>query len=446
MLLAHRSRRLDKVALSRADHHTGTVTPRGQHNPHDASGKTRLITLDFIRGIAVLGILYANIVAFSQPMVAAVWPQALSVPMDDVDRIIWLGQFLLIDGKMRGLFAMLFGAGLVLFTEAKGTALQWRRLAILALFGMAHYFLLFRGDILFSYAMCGMVNLMMRAYRLHAPAALALGIIMYLIGAVLQGIPFLDAVWAEQRALAVCADGLPCAAAPAVEAYWLNIADELKDVAKETQVMSGGFGGILAYNLGEERYGLLWGAILSLFESLPAMLIGIGLYRGGLFTGRAGPRLLPWGLAGIVLGLVLTWPLALVQMRSGDPYYLSLLISLGPAQAARLPMVLGMIAVLAWLAPRAAGSWLGQRLIAAGRMAFSSYLGMSLVMAVVFQGWGFGLFGQLGRVGMLVPVGLGCLAMLLWSKPWLDRFAYGPLEWLWRCLTYRRFFPLKRDA
>lgn len=436
----------------------GDASPQGQTSSDVAShaesasgpdltaGKGRLVTLDFIRGIAVLGILYANIVGFSQPLIAAVWPQALSVPMDGLDRIVWLAQFLVIDGKMRGLFAMLFGAGLVLFTEAKGDGLQWRRLALLALFGMAHYFLLFRGDILFSYALCGMVILLLRAHRMAAPAALALGLVTYLAGAALLGLPFLDAVWTEQKALAVCADGLRCMAVPGAEAYWQDIAKELNHSAHETQVMSGGFRGILAYNLGEEQSGLLWGAILSLFESFPAMLIGIGLYRAGLFNGRAGPRLLQWGLAGIALGLALTWPLALLQMRSGDPYYLSLLIALGPAQAARVPMMLGMIAVLAWLAPRAAQGWLGQRLIAAGRMAFSNYLGMSLVMAVVFQGWGFGLYGHLGRAGMLVPVVLGCLAMLLWSKPWLDRFAYGPLEWLWRCLTYRRFFPLKRGA
>ena len=136
--------------------------------------------------------------------------------------------------------------------------------------------------------------------------------------------------------------------------------------------------------------------------------------------------------------------MALMLMRANDPYYLSLFFVLGPAQDARLPMIFGLLAVLVWLAPRMAPGWLGQRLIAAGRMAFSNYIGMSLVMAIVFQGWGFGLFGELGRTEMLVPVVLGCCAMLLWSKPWLDRFAYGPLEWVWRCCTYGRIFPLKR--
>ena len=75
----------------------------------------RLVTLDFIRGVAVLGILYANIVGFSQPMLAGVWPGALTVPMDGADRAAWWVQFLLIDGKMRGLFALLFGASLALF-------------------------------------------------------------------------------------------------------------------------------------------------------------------------------------------------------------------------------------------------------------------------------------------------------------------------------------------
>ena len=103
-----------------------------------ARGPGRLVTLDFIRGIAVLGILYANIVGFAQPTVTSVWPGALPEPMGLADRIVWFVQFLLIDGKMRGLFALLFGASLALFLESRGEGLQLRRLLWLGLFGLAH--------------------------------------------------------------------------------------------------------------------------------------------------------------------------------------------------------------------------------------------------------------------------------------------------------------------
>src|SRR5690606_8906573 len=109
-----------------------------------------------------------------------------------------------------------------------------------------------------------------------------------------------------------------------------------------------------------------------------------------------------------------------------------------------LPMILGLAALLALWTPAATRNRLGLRFVAAGRMAFSNYLGTSLVMMLVFQGWAGGLFGQLHRGALLVFVVLGWLLMLGWSSPWLARFRYGPLEWLWRCLTYGKTFPIRR--
>jgi uncharacterized protein len=106
-------------------------------------------------------------------------------------------------------------------------------------------------------------------------------------------------------------------------------------------------------------------------------------------------------------------------------------------------MTLGLAALLVEYSRTATG-WLSERVRAAGRAAFTNYLGTSIVMMVVFQGWGLGLFGQLNRPALYLVTGLAWALMLLWSKPWLDRFRYGPLEWLWRCLTYRRLFPLRK--
>ena len=398
-----------------------------------------------MRGVAVLGILYANIVAFGQPMIAAVWPHALPVPMDSTDRLVWLVQFLLIDGKMRGLFALLFGASLLLFVDSKGPELQTRRLLWLAAFGLAHYFFLFRGDILFSYAVCGLVVLAVGAHRIAAAPAIWTGCGLYLLGGALAIWPYIPLLPEEGKALAGCADLARCIATRAADNnYWAYLGAEMADAAYETQVMRGSWPGIAFYNLTEHASGPVWGAFMALLESFPTMLIGIGLYRAGLFSAIGGYRLLAWGVAGIVLGLILTWPLAAWLMRADDPLYLTFAVVLGPAQAARLPMVLGMATVLVWLAPRVAGSWLGQCFVAAGRMAFSNYIGTSLVMAVLFQGWGFGLYGDLGRTGLMVPMLAGCVLMLAWSRPWLKRFAFGPLEWAWRCLTYGRIFQLRR--
>jgi hypothetical protein len=86
----------------------------------------------------------------------------------------------------------------------------------------------------------------------------------------------------------------------------------------------------------------------------------------------------------------------------------------------------------------------GQQSCTAGRAAFTNYLGTSIVMMFVFHGWALGLFGQLNRPQLYIVVALASVLMLAWSKPWLDRYRYGPLEWLWRCLTYGKVFPLRK--
>ena len=120
-------------------------------------GGERLVTLDFIRGIAVLGILFANIVGFGHPQLAYSWPHEVPGGLSGASKAVWLVQYLLIDGKMRGLFSLLFGAGMALFMDrawkqGRTAWLQVRRLAWLAVFGLLHFFLLFWGDILFLYA------------------------------------------------------------------------------------------------------------------------------------------------------------------------------------------------------------------------------------------------------------------------------------------------------
>ena len=129
-----------------------------QPGPIAASGSgNRIASLDFIRGLAVMRILWANIVAFGQPFSAYLYPDAFLTPHGEVSDWMWIVQFILIDGKMRGLFTLLFGAGLYLFMEKaweRGASrwLQARRLFWLALFGAVHFFLIWRGDILMMYS------------------------------------------------------------------------------------------------------------------------------------------------------------------------------------------------------------------------------------------------------------------------------------------------------
>lgn len=403
----------------------------------------RIVTLDFVRGVAVLGILFANIVAYSQPMAAYFWPGALTRPMDGADEAVWLFQYLFIDGKMRGLFALLFGAGMVLFVDAKGAWLQVRRLAWLAVFGLAHFLLLFRGDILFAYAMCGILVLPM--VRLPSRTLLTLGLGLYLLGGLYQCLWDVPRLEQERRVLAACPETVECLLTEDDRVYWAERDRMLEQARTETAVMRGGFSGIVSSNWHDHGSEPVEGALLALLETLPLMLVGMGLQRAGFFAGAVSARSLRnWGLAGIVAGAALTLPLAQWVAGAGHPPVRSGYAFLGPAQIVRLPMVLGMAAALVWIAQRAASGWLGQRIVAAGRMAFSNYLGTSLVMALLFQGWGWGRFGEPGRLEMLQPVLAGWIMMLAWSQPWLALFRFGPLEWVWRCLAYGKIFPIRR--
>src|SRR6478736_7202809 len=148
-------------------------------------GDERIVALDFIRGIAVLGILFPNIVAHGDAILSYFWPPNLPGGATAADKLVWLVQLVLIDGKFRGLFTLLFGAGMMLFTErawARGATrwLQARRLFWLAVFGLAHFFLIWTGDILFLYAVSGFVALVMLKWS--ARTQLRVGILWFLIG------------------------------------------------------------------------------------------------------------------------------------------------------------------------------------------------------------------------------------------------------------------------
>ena len=403
----------------------------------------RISSLDFIRGLAVMGILAANIVAFGQPFSAYMWPDAFLVPANDPGGSLWIAQFVLVDGKMRGLFTLLFGAGMMLFVEkawANGSTrwLQFRRLVWLLLFGLLHFFLIWRGDILTYYAMVGMVVLL--CLRWSARTQLVVGLLGYLVGvlvyaAIMIPLTFVaDTPMGEQAMFAEMRTELET-----------GKQDALADDSKMTALKAAGnYPALTAYRFTEHGTEPFTNVVLFAFETLPLMLIGVALFRLGFFNGGLDrTRMVRWGWAGLVVGAALHLAIGLWTKAGGFTYYGTLAAFMGWSPLPRLAMVLGLAALLSVYGPQATG-WLGQRVTAAGRAAFTNYLGTSVVMMLVFHGWALGLFGKLDRPQLYLVVALAWVLMLLWSKPWLDRFRYGPLEWLWRCLTYGKLFPLRR--
>ena len=378
-----------------------------------------------MRGIAILGILLLNITGFAWPEIVYVSPRAPTAPISTADDWTWLTLFLFADGKFRGLFSLLFGASMLLFVDRAeaagrdGVALQRRRLGWLALFGLAHFFLLWWGDILFLYAMCGFVALAMRDLRPRQLTIAALTI--YALGILTLG------------SLTAAIDSASIAKDYGTEAQ-AEIAATLLPWPEH-----------VAYMVRDNWTDPLTTVAMSWFETIPLMLIGMALFKSGLFAGTwDGARLRRWATGGIGAGLALTVPLAWWLWREQFALPLTLFVWLGPAAIGRLASTIGYAALAVLLARRFAPTALGQRLVACGRMAFSNYIATSLVMAFIFHGWGLGRFASVGRFPLMGFVLLGWILMLAWSKPWLARFRFGPLEWLWRSLTYGQIAPFRR--
>ncbi|WP_232495927.1 DUF418 domain-containing protein [Novosphingobium kaempferiae] len=411
----------------------GLILPALAEEDAPAAAPARLATLDLIRGVAVLGILAINIAGFAGPMIGTTTPN-LPRPVGALDEAAWALGFFVFEGKMRALFTLLFGAGLMLFWERAeaagrdGDLLQLRRLGWLLLFGTAHYVLLWWGDILFLYAACGIAALLMRPMSDRALLWIALA--LYYAWHIWGMFDAADAIDAEN------AVRLHTATAEQLRLLAGRIEPMQAWAAQELRESTLGWLDLVHVKLVERPLWQIQMVSGAFSETLPLMLVGIVLYRRGFFDDRL-PRkqLVEVSLACTFAGLALTamflgwaWP------RHFPPVAMQAALVWGLA----MPHLLGGIGyagLLVLAAPRLAATRLGQRLADAGRMAFSNYVLTSLVMTFAFYGWGLGLYGQFHSMGQWLFVLGGWALMLGWSPLWLRHFRRGPLEWLWRSLV-----------
>jgi uncharacterized protein len=397
---------------------------------------SRIAALDLVRGVAVLGILAVNVFNFAGPGGSTYSPN-LPAPGSEADNYLFGAVLLLFEGKMRALFTLLFGASLLLFVEradqrGSGAAgLQRRRLGWLALLGYLHFALLWDGDILFLYAVVGFAAL---ALRRAPPLPLVLSALVLFTFWQGAGAAFLSPQVSAEAAVRA---GTASKAEVALHAAQVAaLREDDRDDLAEAQLS---FADQIGARLSERPWMPLMLTVFVFGESFPLMLIGMALYRSGFFSGAWSRRRL-WWLAGVGIGVGGGPTLGFVWWAQGQGYpefamqlAIHFLLSFP-----HLLMALGYAALLMLAAPRLLAGALGRRLEAAGRMAFTNYIGTSLVMGAVFGGWGLGLFGQIGATQAWLLVPLVWAGMLLWSKPWLACFRQGPLEWLWRSLTERR--------
>jgi uncharacterized protein len=407
----------------------------------DASN--RIITLDVIRGIAVMGIFSVNVVAFAFIFPAYMNPAAAGGDQG-ADLATWFANFVLVDGKMRSLFSILFGASMLLVIEravASGQSGGWihfRRMIVLAVIGLLYFYFIWFGDILFLYATIGMIAYMFR--RKAARSLLIWSTGFFLLNAAMMAAS--SAYFRSAQTHATAADATPAEVTEWSKAGAWGAQSEAK-TARDIAIHRGPAVQRAGHMLTERTFEPFGSLIFFGPETLALMLLGMAGFKSGYLTGQWSDRryriIALWTLS---IGAIASAAIAFTTWRSNfdlPTVFFNIVVAQLPF---RIIMALGY-AALVILIFRKAG-WIRDRFAAVGRAAFTNYLGTSIIAALIFYGDGFGLYQRVSRFEAWLVVPLVWLLMLAWSKPWLDRFQYGPFEWIWRSLARGKLQPMEK--
>ncbi|WP_460670539.1 DUF418 domain-containing protein [Larkinella ripae] len=434
-----------------------TAAPPTQ-SPRPVSGAERLPSIDLIRGFALLGILMMNIPSFGYLRSGVL---DIVKHHDSWDYFAFMFVGTAFEGTMRGLFSMLFGAGMILFATnkpelANGPSVvefYYRRLLWLVLFGLFDAFvLLWEGDILFAYGLLGMLLYPFR--RLKPGWLLGLALCCAGIGVFKNNqwdsqvrdnrAGYLEAVKLEKQ------HKKPSPKQLEAKAGWETFtgyfkADSAKD-AKTLTEMRGDYPAVFAHIMPQSSQSEIW-TYSGGWDMLGMMFVGMALLYWGFLSGKLSTRTYAVTLLlGYGLGLPVSWNY--VQ------FYENYLRDQGSAVDAyrvfpfvlydirRVLLAVGHASLLILIYRSGVVPWLMKALIAVGQMAFTNYLMQSLICTLFFNGYGLGYYGKLSYHALFYVVGAVWLFQLIASPIWLHYFRFGPLEWLWRSLTYWKPQPM----
>lgn len=403
--------------------------------PVPVAASDRYEVIDFLRGLAVLGILVMNIQSFAMPFAAYFNPTALGPP-PPLDFTIWMTSHLFFDQKFMTIFSLLFGAGILLMAtraEERGGRAGWwhyRRMFWLLVFGLIHAYLIWYGDILVLYAVCGSIVYL---FRRRSPLTLLI------LGTLVVAVAPLLTLLASRTIMSA-----PPEVLQDIRDFWAPSPALLQ---REIAAFQGGW---LAQLPRRAEYAWdfhtfeIW--IWGIWRAGGLMLLGMALLKWGVLTAQRSrdfyPRLFVtgWliGLPVILLGVVR------MSAASWETFY-SFFIGLSYNYWGSLLVSLGWIGLFVslWLTQALGG--LGARLVAVGRTAFSGYILTSVICTFIFYGHGLGLFGRVRRPGQILVTLIVWTVLLIAAPWWLERFRFGPLEWVWRTLTYGERQPMRRS-
>jgi len=400
----------------------------------------RILALDALRGLAVIGIIAMNVFAFAMPGPAYYNPRAWGGP-GPVELALWTLSYLFIEDKFRALFAMMFGAGVaILLDRAGGHRLRahYARMAVLFALGFIHALVLFSGDVLRLYALAGLllpICARWPARRLWIACAVLMAVYMAVGGYI--GFGWLDYWW---RTVSVPGtDPAPLASAEIPFGADPTALQHGLEMGRET------FAERIDRRLASPLSALVAAAVV-MPTTLAAMLAGMACWRSGLLAGEWQPRrairLAAWMALLALPPLTFLAFLAFYSGFNGAVIGTSALVWTAPFN-----LLLGIgwagLAMGLFVGADDRASWV-RRLAAVGRLALTNYLATSLILGAIFYSWGLGLFGEVGRLGTYAIGLLPAIGMLIWSPLWLRHFRQGPAEWFWRSLAQLRLLPFRK--
>jgi uncharacterized protein len=391
----------------------------------------RILTIDILRGFAILGILLVNTALFTRSVLNMA--MRLTPPATPLDQVAdWLIKFFA-EGKFYSIFSFLFGLGMAIqFARAEEHNARFgpfwiRRMLVLLLFGLIHAFLIWPGDILILYSVLGIALLLWRKAR---PRTLLVWVVVFLvvpvlIYAALWGLTALGTMSVGEAEMARLVDeqvaGYRALGAQADHIYAAGSFPEVTAQRARDMVFMFSVWPFMAFNV------------------LAMMLLGLFAGRCGIFEDIPGhlPLIRKVWLWGLIVGLIGNGIYVIFGQQSNRamPSLANMLSTTGQTFGAPA-LALFYMATLTLLAERAVWRARLAPLANTGRMALSNYLLQSLVCTLLFYGYGFALYGRIGTAGGIVLTAAIFALQVVFSTWWLGRFRFGPMEWLWRTLTY----------
>ena len=425
----------------------------------------RIQAMDVMRGVALLGILLMNIPGFSTHEFFLFWHDALKGE-STTNGIIFKTSMILFDGKMRGLFTLLFGAGLMLFVENKNDTsirvadLYFKRMMWLLLFGLIDaYVLLWSGDILYEYAMCGIFAFAFRTMKprnLLLMSLLLLSVVIYF-----NGSPFLERKekYTEYKKVEkLMIEHKPISGAqkeaydgfnetlgtflPFSKKHIKNVTEniysrEVKMKSDYITILEKNAEDVIPYHTGE--------FFMEMWESFATILLGMALFKFGFFQGTMNANVYRiFGFIGIPLGITLCG-ISLLNMvyTQSDLIYALENRTFSINHIGGIGRIVLTISYAAALILLCKVNWLRSFLSLfanVGRMALTNYIMQTVLCSLYFFGFGLEHYGEYDAKGLLLFVVIIWMIQITYSNLYFRFFQIGPVEWLWKRLTYGKGF------